>query len=132
MRRGATLAQAAREEGESSQAILRVIRPALRRDRRGHYVARASDTLVRTMEVMTRDGKVVLPIRGSKQASLVGSHWNAIKDFLEGRPSALRAFRGKAIHVGRKKYTLLADPRTAKRLGEAGEVSFQTLYSITR
>jgi hypothetical protein len=127
-----TLHQAARDVGESPRTIIRLVGPALRKDKRGRYVARAADSFVRPMEVVTRDGKLVVPVRGSKQASLIGSHWNAIRDFLEGRPSALRKFRGKVIQVGRKRHALLADPRAVKRLGEAGELSFETIYSITR
>lgn len=127
-----SLSQAAKEVGESPKAILPHIRAALRKDKRGHFVARASDSLTRTLEVMTRDGKVVLPIRGSKQASLIGRHWNALRSFVEFRPSGLREFRAKVIQAGGKKYTLLSDPRATRRFAEAGELSFQTLYSVTR
>ncbi len=128
-----TLHQAAREVGESPRTIIRLVGPALRKDKRGRYVARAADHFVRPMEVVTREeGKVVVLVRGSRQASLIGSHMNAIQDSLNGRPSALRKFRGEVIRSGRKKYTLLTDPRTVRRLGEEGELSFESIYSIAR
>lgn len=131
--RGWTLRRASREVGIDPRSALRIVGPALRTDRRGHYAARASDQLVRHVTVFTREeGKVEGPVRGSKQASLVGSHWNAIGDHLEGRPSALRKFRGQMIQVGRKRYTLVSDPRVVDRLGAEGDVSFESIYRLTR
>jgi hypothetical protein len=127
-----SLRQAAREVDESPAAVVRRIGPALRKDRRGRYVARASDHLVREMEILTRDGKAIVKVRGSKTASLVGSHWNAVKDFLENRPTALRQFRGQEIRTGRSVHHLLTDPRRLHRLASAGEVSFESIYPLTR
>jgi hypothetical protein len=124
MRHGRSLRQAAREVGESPATVLRRVGAALRRDPSGRWVARPTDQLVRPMEILTREGKVAVMVRGSKAASLVATHWNAIKDELQGRPGALRHFRGLTIKF-------LTDPRRVRELADAGELSFETIYSIT-
>ena len=129
--RGETLAQAAREVGESPATIVRRVGPALRKDRHGRWAARPTDRLIRSLEILTPHGKVAIRVRGSRLASVIAGHHNAVKDYLEGRPSALRQFRGITIRAGRRAYPLLTDPRRVREFADAGELSFETIYSTT-
>ena len=42
----------------------------------------------------------------------------------------LRFFRHKSFRAGKVGYPFLTDPRTLARLGSAGEVSFEDLYTL--
>ena len=48
-----------------------------------------SDRLLRVMVVLTHGGKQEIAVRDSRQASLIGEHWNAVERYLStGEASA--------------------------------------------
>src|SRR5437762_7153010 len=85
---------AARAVGTTPRTMERYVGPALTRDEAGRYRARPTDRLARPVRVLTTEGPKDLILRGSRVASVVGRHWNAVHRFLgSGDVSALNAFR---------------------------------------
>lgn len=68
---------------------------------------------------------------GGWQATLAAEHWNAAHRYLDrGDSSAVRGFRGKSIvDVKGKRIRLLTDLEELERLGNAGVLSFESLYA---
>ena len=84
------------------------------------------------MRMLTPDGQVAVPVHGSRQASAVAEYWNAVDRYLTtGRTDDLQQFRGRTIRVGTIEHAFITDPRTLRRLGLAGEVSFEDIYDLT-
>lgn len=130
-----SLGQAARAAGTTTAAIKRHAGPALERDNRGRYGAKASDHLVRPMLVLTPDGLITLDVRDSRTASKIAAHHNAVKHYLDtGDDRALRAFRGRrgGVTVGKRFYPFITDTSVLDRLADAGELAFDDLYDTTR
>ncbi len=122
---GVSFTHAAELAGISRGAVLRRVGGTLRRTRSGRYVAKSADRMRRDLQVLTTRGLKTLDLRGSRVASTVGEHWNAVHRFLEtGDTSVLRPFRGKAV-AG---YRLETRPAVIERLGHRGELSFEDLY----
>ncbi len=96
--RRVSLSTAAKRAGTTPNTVLRHARPALER-RGGRYSAAPADRLARPMLVLGRDvGVVTVSVRGSRQASLIGGHWNAVHTYLAtGSSSALRAYAGRSV-----------------------------------
>jgi len=125
-----SLPQAAREFGLSPGTLRRLGAPALRKDKNGQYVAKASDRLLRPMLVLTREGPREIAIRDSRAATLVAEHWNAAHQYLEtGDKSVRRKFRGKSfIDASGNKVQLMTDLKELDRQGHAGDLSFESIY----
>lgn len=116
-REGLSASSAAEAEGTTVKNILKYVRPALRKRGRD-YVARASDHLIRQLRTLDARGVRSIAVRGSKAASLIGRHWNAVDDALKGKSSALKEFRGKKIPYDKAKF--LTDLKALHRLAHAG------------
>ena len=99
----------------------------------GRIVATKFDRIPRTMRFITPQGLIDLTLRDPRAASLNGRHMAAVHQALgpKGDPRALKAFRGKAIRVGKITYPFITDSKTLERLAFAGEVSFEDLYALT-
>ena len=78
------------------------------------------------MRVLTVDGLRVLDVvPGSKDASTIGGHWNAIKVYRDtGDPSLLRQFD---VAVGGR-LRLQTDPAAVKAWGREGELDMDDPY----
>jgi hypothetical protein len=128
---GLSLRQASREFGIDSRTVLRLGGSAVRKRASGRYVAKASDQLLRVLAVPTDKGTREIALRGSKQASLLGRYWDAVQRYLQtGDASSLQTFRGKYLTDANGKRTeLLTDPNELNRLGNAGVLSFESLYA---
>jgi len=122
--------QAAREFGLSPHTLRRLGAPALRKDKKGQYVAKASDRLLRPMLVLTPEGPREIGIRDSRAATLVAEHWNAAHRYLEtGDTSVRRKFRGKSIiDANGNKIRLMTNLEELSRQGNAGNLSFESIY----
>jgi len=85
----------------------------------------------RVYVALTRDGKQEIAINDSRQGSLIAQHWNAADRHLSrGESSQLRKFRGKSItDATGKKHRLLTDITELDRLGNAGVLSFESIYA---
>ncbi len=122
---GVSFTRSAARAGISRGAALRRVGGVLKRTRSGRYVAKSADRIRRDLQVLTTRGLKTLDLRGSRVASTVGEHWNAVHRFLEtGDVSVLRPFRDKSV-AG---YRLETRPAVIERLGHRGELSFEDIY----
>ena len=131
MRRlGISLARAARQERISPKQLVRVAGLALRRKPDGRYIARPSDRLPREVLILTPEGVRDVTLRNSKDASLVGRHWNAVHAYLaKGNAVPLNEFRGVGItDADGTRFSLLTDTKAIDRFGAAGVLSFESTY----
>lgn len=128
-----SLPQAAREFRIDPRTVIRLSGSALRKGNNGRYVARATDRLLRVLEVLSEAGRREVGVRDSRQATLVAEHWNAVHRYLEtGVQTALQKFRGKHIvDADRQRLTLLTDTAEIDRFGSAGVLSFESMYART-
>jgi hypothetical protein len=131
IREGMTLPKAAKEFGLSAKTATSLGRTALRKKRNGRYVAKKEDQLLRVVNALTTEGKKEIATRDSRQASIIGGHWAAVQKFLQtGDDSALLKFAKKRIVDARgKRYRLLTDLKELERLGSAGVLRFESMYT---
>jgi hypothetical protein len=129
-----SLRRASKEFGIHPDIVLKLGRSALRKQRKGKYVARKTDRLLRMMSVLTRKGRREIAVRDSRQASLLGKYWAAVQKYLQtGDDSALRELQGKKItDASRKRHALITDLNRLNTLGSAGVLSFESLYAGVR
>jgi hypothetical protein len=121
VRHGETLTRAAREAGTTPNTVARYAGEQLHHER-GRTVASRSDRLFRVMNVVTTEGVVEVPLRSSRQASIVGEHANAIKKFLlTGDAEPLRKFAG--VRVGG--HELEVRPEVLEDLERSGELEYE-------
>ena len=121
VRHGETLTRAAREAGTTPNTVAKYTGEHLHRER-GRVVATKSDRLYRVMNVITTDGVQEVPLRSSRQASLVGEHANAVKKFLlTGDDEPLRKFAGVKV-AGRE---LEVRPEVLEELQRTSELEYE-------
>jgi len=86
---------------------------------------------LRVLAIPTDEGTREIALRDSRQASILGQYWDAVQRYLQtGDASAIQKFRGKHITaVNRARITLLTDLDQLSRLGNAGVLSFESLYA---
>jgi transcriptional regulator with XRE-family HTH domain len=130
--KGLTLSEAARRSGTTPATVQKYAASALRSEP-DRVSVRASDQLVREMTLPTPDGKQVVRVKGSRDASQVGEYWNAVADYLQtGDRSGLSQFEGETIRDSRgQTWQFLTDLRVLRRLGQAGVLSFEDIYQVT-
>ena len=82
----------------------------------------------RLMRILTRDGVIDAPVEvGPGEASLLGSYWNAIRQFLEtGEMDLLEPFEGVVVagHV------LETEPDWIEYWAYQGDLGFPDIYSL--
>jgi hypothetical protein len=129
-----SLSRALRDAGLSRDASLRLAGSALRRLPNGRYVARPSDRLLRVLVIPAEDGLREVAVRGSWAASLVGDYSNAVQRYLSrGDSTALRTFAGTTVvDADGVSVPLLTDLDALTRLGNAGVLSFESIYARVR
>lgn len=78
------------------------------------------------IRMLTDAGVIELPVEiGSSEASDIGKHWNAVKQFLHsGDVSLLTPFDGKRI--GDHQFAI--DPAWIETWGAAGELDYEDIY----
>jgi hypothetical protein len=109
--------QAVQRVGLPEETVLSYVSPGLTTDARGRVRARPIDHLLRVMPFWTARGQIPLPTYDSRQASEIGRHSWAVRQYIEGRGrTPLSQFEGKAIKVGRETHEFITDPLTLKRL----------------
>jgi len=126
-----SLTEASREFGLDRREVIRLGGSALRKRANGQYAAKANDGLLRVILVLTEEGKREIAVRDSRQATLVAEHWNAAHRYLDrGDGSALSRFQGRSVIDAKgKRIPLLTDLDELNRLGNAGVLSFESLYA---
>jgi len=126
IRRGTSLAEAAKSEGVSQRTILKYVGSALRQDHAGGRIrAVPRDRFTRHLQIPGPDGPIQITVKGNKEATELAAYVSARAAFLRsGDESALRRFLGKKIggHI------LVTDPKLLTAQAEQGE-SFDQLYS---
>lgn len=125
-----SLPVAAQEFGISPGTVVRLAGSALRRLPSGRYVAKARDSLLRVVDVLTYADVHAIALRDSRLASLVGEHWSAAGYYLQtGDASRLRQFRGRVFtDADGERFSLLTDLDELDRLGNRGGFSFESIY----
>lgn len=126
-----SLPQASREFEIGPRSVIRLVRSAMRKRKNGRYVPRAVDHLLRVLVVPTKDGLREITVRDSREASKLGECWSAVRKYLQtGDDSDLRKFRRTTIlDASGKRVHLLTDVHELDRLGSAGVLSFESIYS---
>lgn len=128
---GVSLSVAARDAGVSARTIQRFVGSTLRRSASGRYVVAPRDTLLRIMVIPSARGPAEITIKNSRSAQLLSEYWNAVQRFLEtGDPALLQKFRGKSIvDTNGVRVPLLTDLTELERLGNAGVLTFESIYA---
>jgi hypothetical protein len=124
-----SLKKASGEFGVKPETVKRWAGLALEK-RNGRFVARKSDRLLRAMKIPTPDGVREIIVRGSRQASLLGSYWAGVHKFLRrGGDSYLSVFKGRSVKDANGiEFELVTDPKTIRSLGYAGVIRFESIY----
>lgn len=131
MREGVSLKSAAAEYGVAPRTVSRLGGSALRKNTSGRYVAMRSDNLLRVLNVPVRGGSVEVAVRGSRAATAVSERLNAQRYFAEtGDDSKLQALEGQVIlDASGHEVPFLTDLDELERLGDLGELSFESIYT---
>jgi hypothetical protein len=121
---------AAHAAGISLSQLIRGGRSGLQKLKNGRYVAKPNDHLFRPVIVVSSNGPVEIATRNFREASLAGQHSSAVERYLEtGDDSALRRLpRNYIVDAEGNRVALLTDLDELDRLGNRGELSFETLY----
>lgn len=123
---GLSLSRAAAEAGTTTSTARRYIGDALQRDRPGRFHARPGDRLFRRMQTLTTEGVREVDVRGSRVASTIARHWNAVKTYLHGNATTLERFAGKRVGG----HELMTDLAAIEEEGRRGEVPFEHIYRL--
>ena len=122
---------AAHAAGISRSLLIRGGRSGLKKLKNGRYVAKPNDHLFRPVIVVSNNGPVEVATRNFREASLAGQHSAAVERYLGemGDDSALRRLpRNYIVDAEGNRVALLTDLDELDRLGNRGELSFETLY----
>ncbi len=128
---GVSLRRAARDANTSPKTVIRLAGSAVRKGKQGRYVAASRDRLLRVIVIPMDNGTREIATRDSRQATQVSRYYHALRRFLRtGDASALRTFEGQQITtLGNERVALVTDVDAVKRLGNAGVLSFESLYA---
>jgi hypothetical protein len=127
--RETSLTAAAREAHTTPNTVMKWTGSELSEKRGGRRVVTSADRLYRTMRVVSSDGMREVEVRGSRQATRIAQHMNAIKVFLDtGDDEALRRFSGVKV-AG---LLLETDPDRIEELARVHELSFEDIYGDAR
>ncbi len=123
-----TVREAARRAGTTPRTVQHYAGSAL--ERRGHRIrAKRGDNLIARMPVLTSHGPRDLDVKGSRNRSLVGQHWNAVADYLHsGNTDQLEPLAGK--HVSG--FDLLTDIDEIDYWAPREPFNFEEIYDLTR
>jgi hypothetical protein len=129
-----SLRKASKDFGIDPRLVLKLGRSAIRKHKNGTYTVRKTDHLLRMLSVVTPEVRREIGVRGSRDASLLGSYWAAVQRYLQtGDDSALHQFRSKKItDTSRKRHLLITDLNQLNTLGSAGVLSFESMYAGVR
>jgi len=92
------------------------------------WKARSDDQLAVSMTVLTRQGRVDVIVRNSRERRLLHDYESAVRMFRaneDGAEEELKRFEGKTI-AG---HELITDTRLLIELEEADELDFESLYT---
>lgn len=126
-----SLRKASHIYGLSPHTVKKLGGSALRRRSNGRYAARPSDRRLRVLIMVTLEGKIEVVLRSSRVASEAAKYGAAVDRYLQtGEASRLREFEGKYIvDASGQRVPFITDLKTLDRLGNAGVLSFESLYA---
>ncbi len=126
-----SLAEACRDLGVFPDEVLRLARPAFRKLANGEYAAKDRDEIFRMLCILSKEeGLIEFPTTDSRQASLIGIFWNAVRHYLRtGDPFELNSLKHRAVRdpTG-KRVPLLTDLKEIERRAYAGVLRFESIY----
>ena len=97
----------------------------------GPFRATKGDNFRRDLRLPTAQGPTVVPVYGSKNASMISNYLNAVSEYLRtGKREKLDSFKGKTVKVDGKDIALITDPAMLLPLAEAGRTSFRSTLRI--
>lgn len=100
MRKGSSLIGAAKEVGIDRRTVRRHLGKTLVKHN-GKYYPKPTDKISRSMIINSKGRQVVITIRDSKTASIIGQYYNAVRQYLNtGDKSPLKYFQHIAIVDG--------------------------------
>jgi hypothetical protein len=121
---GMSLTEAARHAGTTPATVHRYVAPALT-SRGNRVVATGGDRLYRRMTVLTPQGRQEVDLRGSRVASLVGRHHDAVRRYIRtGDPRPLAWFAGKRVGG----VELASDPKDIETAAIRGDLDVDDIY----
>jgi hypothetical protein len=128
----ASLGKASQEAGVSPKTVKRWAGSRLEK-RNGRITAKPTDQWIRPMKIPTAEGPREILVRGSRQASLLGSYWANVHEYLaKGGISRIAKFSGKSIKDATgAELPLITDPTVLRRLGNAGVIRFEQIYNAS-
>lgn len=131
MREGVSLKRSSAEFGIDPRSVVRFGGSALRQTESGRYVAKRSDNLLRKLVVNVYGGREAFVVRGSRAAHDLAERSAAQGYFVAtGDDSKLRKLQGKRIYdASGREIPFLTDLNELERLGDAGVLSFESIYA---
>lgn len=128
-----SLSKAARAVGINLKTVRRWVGPALRKDKRGRWVATKRDSLLRVLTVPGARGKREIAVKDSRAGVQMARYLVAVRKYIyTGDASGLVEFRKlRLIDSKGKRITLVTNRRMLVLLGHAGDFSFESLYART-
>ncbi|MFA5125387.1 MAG: hypothetical protein WC462_00085 [archaeon] len=117
-----SLTRACKEFGITKESAVKQLGRALFK-RKGRWVARKTDSIQREMRIYSQGKIKSIIVRNSKDASIIGKYYSAVKNFLKTRSTKeLRKFkRIKIKDAKRKKHTLETLPQKILDIEEQKE-----------
>ncbi len=132
MREGVSLKRASAEFGIDPRTVVRFAGSALRQTESGRYIARRSDNLLRKLVVNVHGGgQPEFIVRGSRAAHDLAERSAAQGYFVAtGDDSKLRKLKDRKIYdASGREIPFLTDLDELERLGDAGVLSFESIYA---
>lgn len=128
-----SLSKAARAVGVNLRTVRRWAGPALRKDKRGRWVAKKRDNLLRVLTVPGPRGTREIAVKDSRTAVHIAKYLAGVRKYIHtGDDSGLVEFRKmKLVDARGKRITLVTNRRMLVLLGHAGQFSFESLYART-
>jgi hypothetical protein len=126
-----SLPRASGDSGIDAATVLQLAGSALRKSASGRYEAKSSDRLLRVLAIPTLEGVGEIATRDSREASRLATYWDYVQIYLQtGDPAGLEQFEGTHItDANGVQVPLITDLEELDRLGSAGELSFETIYT---
>lgn len=133
VKRGFSLTRAMRHLKLTRAQVDRFGQTAFRKLKNGRYAAKAYDHLLRVVMVVSEDGLREVETLDSRQASKAGKHSAAVhRYFRTGDGSVVQQFKDQYIVDAKgERIPLLTDLEELDELGNAGVISFETIYAKT-
>jgi hypothetical protein len=128
---GLSLKKAAKEAGVTPRTVTSWGGRALKKGKNGRYSVAKRDSLLRVLQVPASAGIREVELRDSRHATALSKYLDAVQKYLRsGDSSGVEKFRGKRIKDSTGvEVPLITDLTELNRLGSAGVLSFESLYS---